>query len=149
MFTQLFITTLRFGTCHLWNQTLSKNCCQFLPEQFWPVLNIVPVIRISFVNLHLLYKRATPEQFLLYRHALCIYQVLNSDVMTREWLELNFNQVFTSRQTKFITLKTNRRKVGLNALANRAFILNNKIPLEWINMSLNTFKVYCKKEFLI
>ena len=104
---------------------------------------------ISFVNLHLLYKRATPEQFLMYRHALCIYKVLNSDVMTREWLELNFNQVFTSRQTKFITLKTNNRKVGLNALANRAFILNNKIPLEWINMSLNTFKVYCKKEFLI
>ena len=69
--------------------------------------------------------------------------------MAREWLELNFNQVFTSRQTKFITLKTNRRKVGLNALANRAFILNNKIPLEWINMSLNTFKVYWKKEFLI
>ena len=66
--------------------------------------------------------------------------------MTREWLELNFNQVFTSRQTKFITVKTNIRKVGLNALANRAFILNNKIPLEWLNLTFDTYKVYCKKK---
>ena len=106
-------------------------------------------LHISFINLHSLYKRATPEQFLLYRHALSVFKLLNSDVMTREWLELNFNQVFTSRQTKFITLKTNSRKVGLNALANRAFILNNKLPLEWMNLSFNTFKVYCKREFLI
>ena len=26
--------------------------------------------------------------------------------------------------------------------------LNNKIPLAWLNMSLNTFKIDCKKLFL-
>ena len=52
---------------------------------------------ISFINLHSLYKRATPEQFLLYKHALSVFKLLNNEVMTREWLELNFNQVFTSR----------------------------------------------------
>ena len=47
-----------------------------------------------------------------------------------------------------ITVKANRKKVGLNAFANRTFILNNKIPLKWFNMTLETFKIHCKKEFL-
>ena len=65
-----------------------------------------------------------------------------------EWVALNFNQILTSRQTKFISAKANKRKVGLNALANRAYVLNNRIPLEWFNMSFDAYKVHCKKEFV-
>ena len=55
----------------------------------------------------------------------------------------------------FLTYSTNgptrnvaRSVIGLNALANRLFILNNKIPLEWLNLSYNSFKVKCKESLL-
>ena len=47
-----------------------------------------------------------------------------------------------------MAISNNRKKVGLNAFANRAFVLNGRIPLFWFNMSINTYKVHCKKEFL-
>ena len=32
--------------------------------------------------------------------------------------------------------------------ANRTFILNDRIPLNWFNLSFETYKVKCKIEFL-
>ena len=32
---------------------------------------------VSFVNLHRTYNRATPDQFLLYKHALSLYKLIN------------------------------------------------------------------------
>ena len=65
-----------------------------------------------------------------------------------EFCMLNFNQVITSRQTNFITLKNNRTKVGINSLSNRLHVINNLIPLEWLNLSIGSFKVNCKKLLL-
>ena len=103
---------------------------------------------VSFLDLHTTFKRANPERFLLYKTALNLFKLMNSTSNTIEWVALNFNQILTSRQSNFITVKANRKKVGLNAFANRTFILNNKIPLKWFNMTLETFKIHCKKEFL-
>ena len=47
---------------------------------------------ISFVRLHELYNRATPEQFLLYKHALSLHKLYNTNDYTVEWTALNFNQ---------------------------------------------------------
>ena len=44
----------------------------------------------------------------------------------------------------FKILKGNNTKVGLNALANRLHVLNGRIPLAWLNLSVNTYKVKCK-----
>ena len=104
---------------------------------------------VSFVDLHNTYNRATPEKFLLYKHAITLYKLMNDPTFTTEWVALNFNQIFTSRQSRFLATKANNRKVGLNALANRVYILNNRIPLDWFNMSFATFKVHCKKEFIL
>ena len=71
--------------------------------------------------------------------------LMNSNDYSNEWAALNLNQIFTSRQTTFITTKTNTKKVGLNALANRFDILNNRIPLSWFNKSIDVFKVHFKK----
>ena len=46
------------------------------------------------------------------------------------------------------SLKSNTFKVGLNSLANRLAFLNNEIPLEWLNMLIETFKIHCKKLYL-
>ena len=73
---------------------------------------------------------------------------MNDPTFTKEWVALNFNQIFTSSQTRFLSTRANNRKVGLNALANRVYILNNRIPLNWFNMPYATFKVHCKKEFI-
>ena len=64
-----------------------------------------------------------------------------------EWRALNFNQILTSRQTKFLSTKGNKKKVGLNELANRVFILNER-GLTLFNVTFETFKVHCKKEFI-
>ena len=104
---------------------------------------------VSFIRIHEIFNRATPENFLLYKHAISLFKLYNSDTFTDDWVLLNFNQILTSRQTDFISLRSNRTKVGLNALANRLFILNNRIPLQWLNMSISSYKVHCKKEFLL
>ena len=36
-------------------------------------------------------------------------------------------------------------QIGNNILSNRLSILNNKIKLDWLNQSLQTFKINCKK----
>ena len=103
---------------------------------------------MSFINLHKSCLRATPEEMLTYKLAICLLKVYNVTFNQVEFVGQNFNQILTGRQTNFISLKSNNFKVGINALANRFYLLNNKIPLQWLNLSLNTFKVHCKKLFM-
>ena len=103
---------------------------------------------VSFIKIHEISNRSLPENFLLYQYALLLYKLINSQSHTCEWVHLNFNQIFTSRKTTFMAAKNNNKKVGLNAIANRVFILNRRIPLSWFNMGIDTYKIHCKKEFL-
>ena len=100
---------------------------------------------ISFESLHKMSKRATPEKLMKYKLALCLYKNYNTNYNCREFIRLNINQILTSRQEKFIAIKTNNIKVGVNCLANRFYLLNGTIPLQWLNNSIDTFKVKCKK----
>ena len=65
-----------------------------------------------------------------------------------QWVNLNVNQILTSRQMNFLIMKTNNTKVGLNILTNGFHTLNGVIPLSWLNLSLSTFKVKCKQLLL-
>ena len=49
---------------------------------------------------------------------------------------------------QFMISKTNKTKIGLNTMANRLSILNGRIPLSWLNATLSTYKIKCKKLFL-
>ena len=100
---------------------------------------------VSFESLHKMSKRTTPEKLMKYKLALCLHRIYNSDFNSKEFIRLNVNQIVTSRQDKFISLKSNNIKVGINCLANRFYILNGIIPLEWLNNTIETFKVKCKK----
>ena len=84
----------------------------------------------------------------LYKTALSLFKLYNNDYNPLEFALLNFNQILTGRQTNFISIKSNVRKVGINCLGNRLTVINNKIPLDWLNLSLNTYKINCKKLFL-
>ena len=103
---------------------------------------------ISFPTLHKLCDRATPDQMMIYKLVLSLYKLYNLNFNSFEFIALNFNQIITSRQTNFITLKNNRIRVGINCLANRLYVLNGKIPLSWLNLSFVTYKVKCKEIFL-
>ena len=51
-----------------------------------------------------------------------------------------YNQILTSRQTKFKSRKTNNLKVGLYALSNRFYVLNDQIPLNLLGGGYEIFK---------
>ena len=95
-----------------------------------------------------MYNRGTLEEFLLYKLALALFKLFQGNDLTTEFMALNQNTVLTSRQINFIATKDIKRRVGLNALANRFNFLNNRIPLSQLNKSLDSFKIFCKKEFL-
>ena len=102
----------------------------------------------SFIDIHKTCKRAHPNQFILYKHSILLHKMYNSYCPHMDWIELNFNQTLTSRQTHFNTIKSNRLNVGNNLLASRLSILNRKIPLIDLNLSLASFKVKYKEKFL-
>ena len=85
----------------------------------------------------------------MYKHAILLHKLYNGNLQKADWLDLNFNQNLTSRQTMFNIIKTNNYLVGNNILSNRLSVINNKIELNDLNMSLDSFKVKYKKEFLL
>ena len=92
-----------------------------------------PSYEISFEALHKMSKRATPEQMMRYKLSLCLYRLYNSpfnlkEFNSKEFIRLNENQILTSRQTCFITGKSNNLKIGLNCLSNRLYLLNKNYP---------------------
>ena len=103
---------------------------------------------ISFDNVHKMDLRATPENFMIYKHAILLHKMYNGLEFNFEWQMLNLLQILTSRQTKFKILKGNTLKVGINALANRLYILNDLVPLSWLNLSIESFKLKCKASLL-
>ena len=131
--------------------SLNLNCKKMLLTASSNALKLAYNYRfpfISYLNLHNMAKRATPSMFTNYKLALMLHNLYNSDLMSDEWIHLNLNQVFTSRQTMFHINKNNNLNVGMNALSNRLHLINDKIPLEWMNKSYNSFKMSCKNYFL-
>ena len=83
-----------------------------------------------------------------YKLSLLLYKTFNEKVPEDEWLHLNDNIILTSRQTKFKCVKNNSLRIGLNCLANRFHHLNDMIPLAWLDVSFNSYKIKCKSLFL-
>ena len=87
-----------------------------------------PILPYSYLDLHKITRRATPDMICKYKLALSLNKTFNDQLPYNEWLHLNFNQIITSRHVMFITLKNNNKKVGINCLANRYHCLNGIIP---------------------
>ena len=56
---------------------------------------------MSFINLHKSCIRATPDEMMSYKLALCLFKLYNSKFNTLEFVGLNFDQILTGRQTNF------------------------------------------------
>ena len=102
----------------------------------------------SFEALHDRAHRATPARYSLYKHAQMLHKLYNAREPDIEWINLNFQHQFSMRQGHIIVAKTNNLRVGENIIVNRLSILNNKIPLEWLNLPYGAFKKKIKELFL-
>ena len=107
-----------------------------------------PKTLISYNNLHQMAERATPEMFSKYKLALLLYKIYNTHIPQDEWILLNLNQYFTPRQTTFMINHNIKNIAGKNVLYNRLNELNGQISLDSLNLSLNCFKIECKKLYL-
>ena len=103
---------------------------------------------LSYLNLHEMAGRATPDKMMSYKLALQLYRTFNDQTPTQDWLNINFNAILTPRQTSFSINKTCRLKIGMNIISNRFNSLNGKINLNWLNLTYDTYKIYCKRLFL-
>ena len=100
---------------------------------------------ITFERLHSLHKRANPMSMMRYKHSLELYKLYNRSDDRQDWIDLNFQQNFNN----FINVFENSRlKVGTNLLVNRMTCINGLINHDWMNPSLNSYKVKCKAIFL-
>ena len=52
---------------------------------------------LSYEKLHEINKRANPGQMMKYKLAIQLYKIYNSDTMTDNWPDLNFQQNFNDR----------------------------------------------------
>ena len=83
-------------------------------------------------------KRAAPENLSNFKHAVLLHKLYNNQSPNLDWVDLNFKQTFSTRQTNFNIIKSN------NILSNRLYVLNNKIVLNDLNLTLNCFKTKYK-----
>ena len=103
---------------------------------------------ISFENIHKMNNRAMPGAFMKYKIAIQLHKLYNTTNQSLDWISLNFDQILTTQQTKFLISKSNKHKVGLNILPNRFSVLNGIIPLPWLSLNIDTYKINIKKLLL-
>ena len=102
----------------------------------------------THTEIHRLAERALPEKMCLYRHAVVMYKLFNSIICEDEFLHLNFQLYDNERSEKIVFVKNQNYEAGKNILLNRFSELNNMIYKNWLNLSLETFKIKCKTIFL-
>jgi hypothetical protein len=151
LLTSNFYSKLYYGS-EIWHlPTLNSNCKKLLLSASANALKLCNAIydpNISYVDLHKLHKRALPSKFCTYRHCLLLFKVVNNKISNKDWLDLNFQMINTSRQTLFEIQNCAVYKVGNNILSNRLSSLNRKIQLDFLNLPFETYKIKCKNLFL-
>ena len=112
------------------------------------LLNNVSDLRISHDQIHRLHKRALPMDMMKYRMSIQLYKIYNRFINDEDWLDMNVQQNFNDRSTFVQINDYSNLKIGKNIMANRLRVLNNQINYDWLNLSLNSFKLRCKALFL-
>jgi hypothetical protein len=103
---------------------------------------------ISFDQIHSLLNRATPKMFMAYKHALLLYRIFNDPFQSLNWVSLNFQLLFNSRDQSIRVVDTSKLKIGKNLVVNRIKLINGKIMYAWLNLTYESYKIKCKAVFL-
>ena len=151
LLTSNFYSVLYYN-CEIWlsKELKMRNKQQILAASAnaLKLLNNVSDLRISYNQLHCQEKRATPMNFAKYRLAIQLYKIYNDDNYNDDWQDMNTQQNFNARNETFQINDFSRIKVGRNIMCNRLTVLNHQIKLDWLNLSLTTFKLKVKSLFL-
>ena len=102
----------------------------------------------THTQIHSIADRALPDQMLMYKHAIQMYKLFNHCQPEPEFINMNFqlNQNPRIKHANFFMRQN--YNIGNNILLNRLTHLNDKIEKSWLEQSLNTFKIKCKRLFL-
>ena len=103
---------------------------------------------ISYERLHEIHGRATPFKMMKYRMAIQLYKIYNGRSQNEDWIDLNFQQNFSNRNTCVQIIDVSSIRIGRNSIMNRMNCINNKIELNWLNKSIDSYKILCKLTFL-
>ena len=74
---------------------------------------------LSFINIHKINNRSTPEMFTLYKNLLLLHKLYNKNTVENERICLNLQQQFSVRGDLLKVTKTSKLKVGNNIMVNR------------------------------
>jgi hypothetical protein len=110
------------------------------------ILSIIKVT--SYKDLHKQYTRATPEMWQNYELAISLYDLNATKQPSSDWQLLQLNTLQNRRSTKLHFTSTNKLRCGLNILPNRFKTITNRIDANWLNLTKETYKQKCKKEFI-
>ena len=104
---------------------------------------------ISFLRLHKIHMKCTPDQIMLYQQALQLHKTINHVDFPQsfEYITVVDQTICTSRQLRFQIFKNNRSKIGLNTTANKLYCITNLVSLEMLNMTFVHFKKLVKIQF--
>ena len=108
------------------------------------------LVNLSYERMHNLHKRGKPQDVMKYRLSIQLYKLYNANNQMENvnWMDLNLQQNFNDRNNFVQIFETSKIMIGRNTLVNRFKCLNNTIEYDWLNLSLDTFKVRCKLKFL-
>ena len=147
LLTSNFYSVLYYN-CEIWlSQGLNARQKQQLlaaSSNALKVLNNVSDLRISYKLLHLNEKRALPMDFAKYRLAIELFKIYNGNEMSDDWMDMNCQQNYNARNLMFQINYFSRIKIGKNVICNRLNVLNNLVNLDWLNLSLISFKLKLK-----
>ena len=105
---------------------------------------------LSFIRIHAICQKCTPSQIMSYQAAIHLYKVTNEvfeTCSTEQALFLN-NVIRTRRQTMFEILKSNRSKIGMNALCNKFYHISKQVSLDSLNCKFVQYKKIMKITFM-
>ena len=93
-----------------------------LPCPLYPTKQPPNGFNVSFVDIHKINSKWTPQQIMLYQIALNLHRVLNSDTpLMFEKIYLLDQMVCGRRQLKFEILRNFQGKIGMNTMANKFY----------------------------
>ena len=86
---------------------------------------------------------------MLYLQALAFSHTVYTDKsLPNDWLSMNFYQNFNQKNLYFKCFSNQNYKIGKNKISERMKIFNYKIPLKWLNLTKEQFKIRFKILFL-
>ena len=75
-------------------------------------------------------------------------QHYNGEINNDDWIDMHFQQNFNLRTNTVQIVDRSKLKIGKNIMLNRLLILNRQIDFDWLNLSLNSFKMKIKRLFI-